>query len=228
LIPKDTTFEHFEKEGTLRVTSMGGFQQKYTQASDVEVDKPYYAMGWNVDKKTPYATHTRRAQFYIDHDWFLEAKEAYPVHKDLPAIGGMHPYHIISGHPRISVHTLHQMTPMLMRLHRAQPVAFINQQVAKERGINDGDMIRVYNDYDSTELMASTAAGVGPDQVAIYMWEPNQFKDWKSQDAMLIGMPKGTHLAFDYNQLRHKFYVGSPNPTGDRALRVNFEKVIAS
>jgi hypothetical protein len=57
------------------------------------------------------------------------------------------------------------------------------------------------------------------------MWEPNQFKDWKSHDAMLIGMPKGIHLAMDYKQLRHRFFVGSPNPTGDRALRVNFEKV---
>jgi anaerobic selenocysteine-containing dehydrogenase len=117
------------------------------------------------------------------------------------------------------------MTPLLMRLHRGQPVAFINKQEARRRGINDGDMIRMYNDYDSSELMASTVAGVGPDQIAVYMWEPNQFKDWKSHDAMLIGMPKGIHLAMDYKQLRHRFFVGSPNPTGDRALRVNFEKV---
>ena len=117
------------------------------------------------------------------------------------------------------------MTPMLMKLHRGQPVAFINKEVAKDKGIEDGDMIKVYNDYDASELMASLSAGVGPDQIAIYMWEPNQFKDWKSHDAMLIGMPKGTHLAMDYKQLRHQFFTGSPNPTGDRALRVNFEKV---
>jgi len=227
IMPKGYTFEQFEKDGTVRVQSMGAMHQRDTQAGDVVPDKPYYAMGWNVEKKLPYATHTRRAQFYMDHDWFIEAGEAHPVHKDLPPIGGMHPYHLISGHPRISVHTLHQMTPLLMRLHRGQPVAFINKQEAHRRGINDGDMIRMYNDCDSSELMVSTAAGVGPDQVAVYMWEPNQFKDWKSHDAMLIGMPKGIHLAMDYKQLRHRFFVGSPNPTGDRALRVNFEKVPA-
>jgi len=224
IMPKGYTLEQFEKEGVVRIQSAGVGLQRETQATDLGPDRPFYPLGWNIDKKTPYATHTRRAQFYMDHEWFIRNGEALPVHKDLPMIGGPHPYHLISGHPRISVHTLHQMTPQLMKLHRGQPVAFINKDIASEKGIEDGDMIRVWNDQDSTELMASTSAGVGPDQIAIYMWEPSQFKDWKSHDAMLIGMPKGSHLAMDYKQMRYGLFTGSPNPTGDRGLRVNFEK----
>jgi DMSO reductase family type II enzyme molybdopterin subunit len=225
IMPEGYTLEQFEKDGAVRIHSAGAGLQRETQASDVSPDAPLYPLGWNVDKKIPYATHTRRAQFYIDHEWFIDNGEALPVHKGLPPIGGMHPYQIISGHPRISVHTLHQMTPKLMKLHRGQPVAFINKDIAKQKGIEDGDMIKVWNDQDSAELMASIAAGVAKDQIAIYMWEPTQFKDWKSHDAMLVGMPKGSHLAMNYKQLRYGLFVGSPNPTGDRGLRVDFSKI---
>lgn len=224
IFPQDYSYERFKQDGTVRIQSLGMMHTRNTQASDVVKDKPFYPLGWHVDKKLPYPTHTRRAQFYMDHDWYLEAGEGFPVHKDLPPIGGMHPYHLIGGHPRVSVHTLHLLTPKMARLHRGQPVAFINRDIARHKGIEDGDMIRVFNDYDSCELMASITGGVGPDQIVIYVWEANQFKNWKSHDTMLIGMPKGIHLAMDYRQLGYQFFMGSPNPTGERNLRVDFEK----
>jgi anaerobic selenocysteine-containing dehydrogenase len=110
-------------------------------------------------------------------------------------------------------------------LHRGQPVVFVNDRVAAERGIADGDTVRLFNDVDSAELMVSTSAAVGPDQVLVYMWESFQFKDWKSHDAMLVGMPKGIHMAGGYGQLRHIFASGSPTPASDRGLRVDFVKV---
>jgi anaerobic selenocysteine-containing dehydrogenase len=114
-----------------------------------------------------------------------------------------------------------------MRLHRGQPVLFVNDRVAAERGIRDGDMVRVYNDLDETELMVSTSAAVGPDQVVVYMWEPFQFKDWKSHDALLVGMPKATQLAGGYGQLVYHTLTGSPSPASDRGLRVNIARVDA-
>jgi anaerobic selenocysteine-containing dehydrogenase len=112
-----------------------------------------------------------------------------------------------------------------MKLHRGQPVAFINPEVARDKGIEDGDMMRVFNDVDETEIMASLSAAVGPGQILVYMWEPYQFKDWKSLDALLAAVPKPTHFALEYTQLKYYFLAGSPTPTGDRALRVDFEKV---
>ena len=222
--PSDFTYEQWAEDGYARVTGMGAGIQASAPANEMSTDKPFYSFAAHVDDKRVYPTLTRRAQFYMDHDWFIEAGEALPLHKDTPPVGGMHPFRITSGHPRISVHTLHQAVPALMKLHRAQPVAFINDRKAAELGIADGDMVRVFNDVDTAELMASLSAGVAPDQVVIYMFDALQFKDWKSHDAMLVGMPKPTHLAMDYGQLRFQLLQGSPAPTSDRGLRVNIEK----
>jgi nitrate reductase alpha subunit len=223
--PPDFTYEQWEKDGYARVVGMGAGIQGTAPANEMSADKPFYSFAAHVDDKRVYPTLTRRAQFYMDHDWFIEAGEALPAHKDTPPVGGMHPFRITSGHPRISVHTLHQAVPFLMKLHRAQPVVFMNDQKATEMGIKDGDMVRVFNDLDSAELMASLSAGVAPDQIVIYMFDGFQFKDWKSHDALLIGMPKPTHLAMDYGQLRFQFLQGSPAPTSDRGLRVDVQKV---
>ena len=137
----------------------------------------------------------------------------------------MHPFRLVSGHIRGSIHSMHIAVPEFLRLHRGQPVLFVNDRVAAARGIADGDTVRLFNDVDSAELMVSTSAAVGPDQVVVYMWESFQFANWKSHDAMLVGMPKGLHMAGGYGQLRHLFASGSPTPASDRGLRVDFVKV---
>jgi anaerobic selenocysteine-containing dehydrogenase len=225
LFPSDFTLEKFEQQGQVRIVGLGNGAQHHTNASDWNTDKPNYALGWHVDKKLPYPTHSRRAQFYMDHEFFIEAGEALPVHKDTPPIGGNHPFRLISGHPRISVHTLHLANPHFMKLHRGQPVVFLNDQVAREKGIADGDQVRMFNDYDDAELQVSVSSAVGKDQVVTYMWEPYQFKNWKSQDVMAVGLAKPSQLALNYTQCRFHSSTGSPNPTSDRSIRVNIEKV---
>jgi nitrate reductase alpha subunit len=178
-----------------------------------------------VDDKQVYPTYARRAQFYIDHEWFLDAGEAFPVHKDTPPIGGNYPFKIVSGHVRGSIHSMHAGTPEFLRLHRGQPLLFINDQVAKDKGIKDADMIRMFNDLDEAEFMACTSSSVGPDQVVVYMFESWQFKNWKSHDAMLIGLPKSLQLAGDYHQLAFRQGQGSPSPSNDRGLRVDIALV---
>lgn len=220
--PKGYTYEQYKKDGTVRVNGLGYFQGEST-SSDYHVDKPFYSLGRNVDEKHIFPTQTHRAQFYIDQEWLIEAGEAFPEHKEVPPVGGMHPFKIISGHPRNSVHTLHAANPHFMKLHRAQPVLFINDKVAAEKGIKDGDDVRLFNDFSSAILMASLSAAVKPDAVTTYMWEPYQFKDWKSQDALLVGLPKPTYLALNYEQFRFYFISNSPSPC-DRGIRVDIEK----
>jgi len=82
-------------------------------------------------------------------------------------------------------------------------------------------MIRIFNDLDEAEFMACTSAAVAPDQVVIYMYEAWQFKDWKSHDALLVGMPKSLQLAGNYGQLNYRTMQGSPSPANDRGLRVD-------
>jgi DMSO reductase family type II enzyme molybdopterin subunit len=219
--PKGFNYEKFRELGQVRIH--GGVSS--STASDVDPGKPFYSLAKHLDDKQVYPTYARRAQFYIDHEWFIEAGEAFPVHKDTPPIGGNHPFKIVSGHVRGSIHSMHSGTPDFLKLHRGQPLLFINDKVAKERGINDADMVRMFNDVDESELMACVSSSVGPDQVVIYMFESWQFKDWKSHDAMLVGLPKSLQLAGDYEQLAFRQGQGSPSPANDRGLRVDIALV---
>ncbi|MCP4038955.1 MAG: molybdopterin-dependent oxidoreductase [bacterium] len=223
--PKGFDFEQLSKQGQVRVAGIGDGFTSQAAANEVTPGKPFFSLRWHVDDKKIYPTHVRRAQFYIDHPLFLEAGEALPVHKETPAIGGDHPFRLISGHFRGSIHSLHLATPELARLHRGQPVVFVNDRVAADRGILDGERVRIFNDVDSAELMVSTSAAVGRDQVVIYVWEPFQFAGWKSHDSMLVGLPKATQLAGDYTQMGYHSMTGSPTPASDRGLRVDIAKL---
>jgi DMSO reductase family type II enzyme molybdopterin subunit len=225
VFPPGFDYERLRREGQVRVAGIGKGYAGHAAANEVDPDGPFYSLRWHVDDKLIYPTYARRAQFYIDHEWFLEAGEALPTHKETPPIGGMHPFRLISGHIRGSIHCLQAANPHFMRLHRGQPVLFLNDQVAAERGIEDGETVRMYNDLDETEMMVSTSAAVGKDQVVIYMWEPYQFKNWKSHDAMLVGLPKSIQLAGNYGQLDYQVTSGGPSPSSDRGLRVDIAKL---
>jgi DMSO reductase family type II enzyme molybdopterin subunit len=225
VFPAGFDYERFRREGQVRVTGIGKGYAGHAAANEVDPNAPFYSLRWHVDDKLIYPTYARRAQFYIDHEGFLEAGEALPTHKETPPIGGMHPFRLISGHIRGSIHCLQAATPHFMRLHRGQPVLFVNDQVAAERGIEDGEMVRLFNDLDETEIMVAASAAVGRDQVVVYMWEPYQFKNWKSHDVMLVGLPKSIQLAGNYGQLDYQITSGGPSPSSDRGLRVDIAKL---
>ena len=72
--------------------------------------------------------------------------------------------------------------------------------------------------------MACTSSSVASDQVVIYMFEAWQFKNWKSHDNLLVGMPKSIQLAGDYGQLNYRSMQGSPSPANDRGMRVDIAR----
>jgi len=89
--PKGFDYETLREQGQVRVTGLGqGFPAK-AAANEVDPGRPFYSLRWHVDDKKIYPTYARRAQFYIDHEWFLEADEALPKHKDTPPSAGSTP-----------------------------------------------------------------------------------------------------------------------------------------
>lgn len=225
IFPKGTTLETFREHGSIRQQGFGQGFMRHVVANDYDADKPFFSLRWHVDEGRPYPTYARRAQFYIDHPWYLEAGEALPVAKEPPKIGGDHPFYLTGGHPRHSIHSVHLTEKLLMRLHRGQPVMHMNDTVAREHGIADGEMVRVYNDLSDFRIMVRTSPAVQPEQLIIYFWEAYQFPEWKVYDRLLVGFPKPLHLAGGYEQLRYYFYNGSPGPSTDRGVRVNIQKI---
>ncbi|MCZ7629150.1 MAG: molybdopterin-dependent oxidoreductase [Microthrixaceae bacterium] len=97
-LPPGTSIDTLREDGSVRFTSLGVFAPGLSVAGDVERDKVLTSYTWHVEKGTPFPTLTRRAQFYLDHPWFIEADEALPRHKEPPKQGGDYPFLVTSGH----------------------------------------------------------------------------------------------------------------------------------
>lgn len=224
VFPKGYTYEQLRKDGQVKFTTLGQSVAKYACGNEYAPDKPFFPLRWHVDDRKVYPTHTRRAQFYFDHDWYLEAGEALPTHKDPPLMGGNHPFQVTGGHPRVSIHSTHLSNAHLSRLHRGQPVVHMNDRDAAELGIGDGEMVTMFNDFADCEIMARLAPNIQPGQCVVYFWENYQYKQWKPYDILLLGIPKALHLAGGYEQFRYYYLNGSPAPATDRGVRVSIKK----
>jgi DMSO reductase family type II enzyme molybdopterin subunit len=224
-VPAGTSLASLRKDGHVRLTNWGMSGYGFAQASDLRPDETHSPYRWHVEKKLPYPTLTRRAQFYIDHPWFMEMGEALPVHKDNPQMGGAYPLVLTSGHNRWSIHSQNIADRVLLQTHRGVPHVSINPQDAADRGIENGDDVRMYNDIGEVILQAKVAACVQPGQVICYNgWEPYMFPGWSDPANVEPGMVKPLHLAAGYGHLTYR--VGAWQiVTVDRGTRVEVAPV---
>jgi DMSO reductase family type II enzyme molybdopterin subunit len=220
-IPEDTTLETLRETGYVRFTDWGRSPMALAQASDLKPDETHSPFRWQTEKKEPFPTLTRRAQFYIDHEWFLEAGEELPAHKDPPAHGGDYPLQITGGHPRWSVNSMNSTSNIILGTLRGEPVVHINDKDAAGRGIENGQDIRVFNDCSSLTVQARVTPAVQPGQLISYNgWEPYQFKEWRDISHVEPGMVKWLHFAGGYGHLRYRAMHWQPVPI-DRGVRVD-------
>ena len=225
-MPPDTSLATMREKGWVRYTSLGGAPTAMAQASDVKPDETFAPFRWQTEKKEPYPTLTRRAQFYIDHEWFLEAGEELPVHKDAPKMGGDHPFVMTSGHTRAGINGMHSTDKTMLATTRGTPVAHINDVDAADRGIANGQDIRLFNDDSSMVIQAKVTPAVRPGQVLLYTgFESYLSPGWKDQATLETGMVKWLHLAGGYGHLAYRPLLWQPVPI-DRGVHVDFEKAV--
>jgi DMSO reductase family type II enzyme molybdopterin subunit len=226
-LPEGTTLQTLRKQGFVRFIDWGRTSMALAQASDIKPDETHAPFRWHTEKKQPFPTLTRRAQFYIDHDWFLEAGEALPVHKETPGQGGSYPFLLTSGHPRWSIHSMNMTNRVILETHRGHPFVFINPDDARARGIENDEEVRVRNDVSEMTIAAKISPSVRPGQLIIYNgWEPYQFRSWKGAENVEPGMIKWLHLAGGYGHLQYRTIHWQPVPI-DRAVHVDVEKIVS-
>ncbi len=197
----------------------------YQTSSDFDPKDTHWPHRHMVEGKMSWPTLTGRQQFYIDHEWYLDAGESLPVHKDPPSVRSKYPLRINGGHARWSIHAIWRDHKMLLHLQRGQPVCFMNPKDCEPRGISDGDMVRAYNHGGGFEAMVKVAENTQPGEVIIYhAWEPYQFKDWHGQQEPVEAPWKAIHLAGGYGQLHYRMFYGSPGHS-PRGAPVEVEKV---
>jgi len=173
--------------------------------------------------KQPYPTLSRRMQFYLDQELYLEMAEELPLHKDPLPAGGDYPLVLAGGHTRWSIHANWRDDKLMLQQQRGEPAAFISVGDAKRRGIRDGADVRVYNDIDEFEVQAKVSNAVRDGQIIIYhAWENYQFKQGKGFQNLIPTPLNPVELAGGQFHLRPMLIAMQPGCT-DRDTRVEIE-----
>lgn len=136
-----------------------------------------------------YSTPTGRLQFYqeaipLDTDYgqtidIMKERLPYwepPIEawKDNP-LAEKYPLNFTSERNKYKVHTQYTRVPWLLEFED-EPYVQVNPATCKERGIADGDYIRMFNDRGTCTLKVRFNNGIRPGMVVIdHGWDQNQF-----------------------------------------------------
>jgi anaerobic selenocysteine-containing dehydrogenase len=226
VLPKGTTLETLREKGTVRFTGWGLVGHGLSQASTLRPDEVHNPLRWHTEEKLPYDTLVRRAQYYIDHDWFLEAEEELPTHKEPPPHGGAgRRFTMTSGHNRWSIHSMNMTNNMMLNTHRGEPFVFINDQDAAELGIANGERVKLVSDVAEVRIAAKLTPACRPGQVILYNgFEPYMHENWYSQSDLEPGHVKHLGFAAGYGHLSYRPLSWQPIPA-DRGVRVDVQKL---
>jgi DMSO reductase family type II enzyme molybdopterin subunit len=226
VLPKGTTLETLREKGHVRFASWGMVGHGVSQGSTIKPDEVHNPLRWHTEDKVPYDTLVRRAQFYIDHEWFLDAGEGFPTHKEPPPQGGRdRRFLMTSGHNRWSIHSMNMTNNVILNTHRGEPFAFLNDKDAEGLGIANGDPVRVTSNAGSMRIQAKLTPSCRPGQVIVYNgFEPYMHEGWDGQADVEPGHVKPLGLVGNYGHLKYRIFSWQPIPA-DRAVRVDVEKV---
>ncbi len=203
-LPPDASLEEVRRKGFFRFQGLGISARALAQATDPQPDETFVPFRNHVEKGEPYPTLCRRAQFLIEHEWFIEADEHLPRHKDAPAMGGSYPFLLTSGHNRWSIHSLNTANHLMLDTHRGTPHLVMIKLDADPLGIVDNETVRVHNDQGDFEVPVKISPTAQPGQVIVYNgFDTYQFPRWASVNDAEPGMIKWLHLAGGYGHLRY-------------------------
>lgn len=218
------SWEELREKGFARFTGLGPHPANVGSATDIMPDETITPHTRHTEKKIPWPTLTRRIQFYIDHPLYLELGEEMPAHKDPPKAGGDYPLMMTGGHNRHSIHASLRDNPLLLELERGEPAMFMSVRDAKERGIGDGDRVKVWNDVGHFFVPAKVSPAVRPGQVIIYhAWENFQFVGGMGHRNVMASPINPVELAGGYFHLRPAPAILQPGQS-DRETRVEVRK----
>jgi anaerobic selenocysteine-containing dehydrogenase len=218
-------WEVLKKRGWARFTGTGASAASIGNATEIRPDDTITPLTQHVYDKMPYPTLSRRMQFYLDHELYLEMGETLPTHKDPPTAGGTYPLLLTGAHARWSIHGAWRDDRLMLRQQRGEPILCISPGDAAARGIRDGERVRVYNDLDWFRVMAKVSPPLRPGQLILYhAWENFQFPEGRGFQNLIPTPLNPVELAGGQFHLRPMTICMQPSHT-DRDTRVEVERV---
>ena len=140
----------------------GGFLQlneKAAKSSPLYADRPFNSNEDHLFKFQRLETLSGRQTFYVDHDMYIKmGAQTNTGMQGIRPDTKAHPFVMMTPHARWSIHSNYKTSRTLLRLQRGVPAIQINREVAKLKGVKDGEQIRVYNALGEFYAMAKQSS----------------------------------------------------------------------
>jgi anaerobic selenocysteine-containing dehydrogenase len=154
--------------------------------------------------------------------------EELPRHKDPPTAGGDYPLVLSGGHTRWSIHGSWRDDALMLQQQRGEPVVYMALPDAEARGIRDGEIVRVFNDLDTFQVMAKLSPAMRPGMLILYhAWENYQFRGGVGYQSLTPSPLNPVELSGGQYHLRPMAPCLQPSHT-DRDTRVEVARLAPS
>lgn len=120
--------------------------------------RAYAPFTYNIERLVPWRTLTGRQHFYIDHEMYIAFGEHLPTFKPSPKPelygdlketlknGGGLVLNCLTPHGKWHIHSTYMDNLRMLTLSRGCEPCWLNEEDAKNLGIQDNDWVEVYND----------------------------------------------------------------------------------
>ncbi len=202
------TFEEGVKQGFLTM-----WNSPSPASAKVRPDRPVMAWKAQVEDKVPYPTLSGRITFYCDHPWYKKLGATVPTARlNAGKHASKYPYTFYTPHTRWGIHTNWRSNKYMLRLQRGEPNVYLNPALAAEKGIADGDPVRVFNNVGEFYAQAKIVPTVRDDQVMMeHAWENHQFRERKGYNQAVATLIQPLELVGDWGHLRFSMFRWNPN-----------------
>lgn len=167
-LPSGLTLDTLKEKAVVPLADQDYFTSSYQPITHPYV--PFY--------QQHFPTPSGRIEFYVES--LVPYNMPMPIYKEpieaspTNPLYQKYPLNLITSHTRFRTHSQWNNLPWLREIY---PKSFIeiNPTDAGKRGINDGDMVTVFNDRGSIQLVARLTDGIRPGVVNAYQGDWQEF-----------------------------------------------------
>ena len=182
--------EQYEPWTIEKMYQSGGFLQlneKAAKTSPLYADRPFNSNEDHLYKFMRLETLSGRQTFYVDHDIYIKmGAQTNTGMQGIRPDTKAHPFVMMTPHARWSIHSNYKASRTLLRLQRGMPAIQVNREVAKLKGVKDGEQIRIFNQIGEFYAMAKLSSSCPPDGLVLeHGWEPYMYKMKKGHNEVV-------------------------------------------
>lgn len=156
----------------------------------------------NADGSLDFLIPSGRMEIFKDDPMFQQQGEQLPVYKPLfedteyaldPTARDKYPFIYLTRNSIYRVHSNYSSNPLLLELQDNMPHVWMNPTDAKEKGLNEGDHVTVFNGHGEVDGKLVYEPGLYPKQVVFEMGWWARYTNWNSYNSLIYPFVNPIH-----------------------------------